>query len=143
MGKSATSTLSEIEESRHRLEQDMAELTERLPAPAVWAKRLVGLAVGGGVGGSAFWFVVRRIRNSRKSRKLERKVKEPIAEKAQQALSPVVQIIPADWSKSIEKLFENDDWKGLAIAAGGVWVLLKAVGLRRMRRLTRALIAGR
>jgi hypothetical protein len=140
MGKSATSTLNDIEETRHRLEKDVAELTERLPAPAIWAKRLIGLAVGGGVGGSAFWFVVHRIRSKRK----DRKVKEPIREKApQQAVSPVVQVIPADWGKSLEKLFESGEWKGPALAIGGVWLVLKLSELRRLRRLTRAMMAGR
>ena len=140
MGKSATSTLNEIEETRHRLEKDVAELTERLPAPAIWAKRLIGLAVGGGIGGSVFWFVVHRIRNKRRDRKL----KEPIAEKAlQQAVSPVVQVIPADWGKGLEKLFESGEWKGPALAIGGVWLVLKLTELRRLRRLTRAMMAGR
>jgi len=118
VGKSATSTLNEIEETRHRLEKDVAELTERLPAPAIWAKRLIGLAVGGGIGGSVFWFVVHRIR-------------------------PVVQVIPADWGKGLEKLFESGEWKGPALAIGGVWLVLKLTELRRLRRLTRAMMAGR
>jgi hypothetical protein len=139
MGKSATSTLSEIEETRHRLEKDMAELTERLPAPAVWAKRLVGLAVGGGVGGSVFWFVVHRIRNKRKARKTV----EPVKEKAVQAVTPVVQVIPADWGKSLEKLFESSEWKAPALAIGGVWLVIRLAELRRLRRLTRAMLAGR
>ena len=66
MGSSAAETGREIEETRSRLESDIRELEGRLPKPAIWAKRVVGVAVGGGIGGSVFWFGVRRIRKRRK-----------------------------------------------------------------------------
>jgi len=66
VGNSTAATLTEIEQTRNRLERDVAELAERLPAPAIWLKRLAGVAVGGGVGGTLFWFVVHRIRSRSK-----------------------------------------------------------------------------
>ena len=104
MGNSTAATLTEIEQTRNRLERDVAELAERLPAPAIWLKRLAGVAVGGGVGGSLFWFVAHRIRNRAK------KGKERKAEKAEKALknapaaavqSPVIQVLPPEWSERL------------------------------------------
>ena len=69
MGQSSAETVREIEEARGRLESDIRELEQRLPAPAVWAKRVAGLAVGGGLGGTAFWFAVKRLRNRGKNKK--------------------------------------------------------------------------
>lgn len=66
MGESSAQTVKEIEETRERLDQEIRELEHRLPRPAVWTKRLIGVAVGGGVSGAAFWFAVRRMRNRKK-----------------------------------------------------------------------------
>jgi len=144
VGNSTAATLTEIEQTRNRLERDMAELAERLPAPAIWLKRLAGVAVGGGVGGSLFWFVAHRIRNKAK------KGREEKAEKAEKALknapasvvqSPVVQVLPAEWSDRLGELFESGQWKGPAIAVGTVWLLLRWMELRRLKRLTKALLS--
>jgi hypothetical protein len=144
VGNSTAATLTEIEETRSRLERDMAELAERLPAPAIWLKRLAGVAVGGGVGGTLFWFVAHRLRNRAK------KGKEQKAEKAEKALknapaavvqSPVVQVLPPEWGERLGELFETGQWKGPAIAIGTVWVLLRWMELRRLKRLTRAILS--
>ena len=144
MGNSTASTLSEIEQTRSRLERDIGELAERLPAPAIWLKRLAGVAVGGGVGGSIFWFVAHRIRSKAK------KGKEEKAEKAEKALknapvavvqSPVVQVLPPEWGERLGELFETGQWKGPAIAIGSVWLLLRWMELRRLKRLTKAILA--
>ena len=144
MGNSTAATLTEIEQTRNRLERDVAELAERLPAPAIWLKRLAGVAVGGGVGGSLFWFVAHRIRNRAK------KGKERKAEKAEKALknapaaavqSPVIQVLPPEWSERLGELFETGQWKGPAIAIGSVWVLLRWMELRRLKRLTKAILS--
>lgn len=68
MGTSTAETLKEIEETRGRLEEDIHALEERLPAPALLGKRVVGIAAGGGAAGSIFWFVVRRARKKRAKR---------------------------------------------------------------------------
>jgi hypothetical protein len=49
VGASAAETLREIEDIRGRLESDMRELERRVPQPAVWLKRMLGFAVGGGI----------------------------------------------------------------------------------------------
>src|SRR5205807_9310145 len=65
MGTSSAETVREIEETRDRIEAEVRELEGRLPKPAAWTKRLVGVAVGGGVGGTLFWVGVRRVRKRR------------------------------------------------------------------------------
>lgn len=41
--------MREIEDIRGRLESDMRELERRVPQPAVWIKRMLGFALGGGM----------------------------------------------------------------------------------------------
>lgn len=65
MGQGTAQAVREIEGIRERLESDLGELEGRLPRPAVWAKRLAGVAVGGGLGGVAFWRIVSRVRRRR------------------------------------------------------------------------------
>ena len=64
MGTSAAETLREIEDIRGRLESDMRELERRVPQPAVWLKRMLGFAVGGGIALILLRWVLKR----RKSR---------------------------------------------------------------------------
>jgi hypothetical protein len=118
----------------------MAELAERLPAPAIWLKRLAGVAVGGGVGGSLFWFVAHRIRNKSKRGKEKKAVKEAPAAVVP---APVVQVLPPEWGERLGELFEGGQWKGPAIAIGTVWVLLRWMELRRLKRLTKAMLLAR
>jgi hypothetical protein len=70
MGQTTAETVKEIEATRSRLDSEFRELEARLPAPAVWAKRLVGLAVGGGVATTLLLATVRRIRSSREQKEL-------------------------------------------------------------------------
>lgn len=67
MGEGTAQTLSEIEETRGRLEEEIGELESRLPPAARWSKRLVGVAVGGGVGAGVLWIVLRRVRRKRRA----------------------------------------------------------------------------
>ena len=69
MGTSTAQTLREIEETRGQLEADIHALEEKLPAPAVLGKRVVGIAAGGGAAGSVFWFVVRRKKRKRNAKR--------------------------------------------------------------------------
>jgi hypothetical protein len=140
VGNSTAATLTEIEQTRDRLGRDVAELAERLPAPAIWLKRLAGVAVGGGVGGSLFWFVAHRIRNKSKKGKAKKAAKEAPAAVAQ---APVVQLLPPEWGERLGELFESGQWKGPAIAIGTVWVLLRWMELRRLKRLTKAMLLAR
>ena len=50
MGQNSAETVREIEDIRGRMDADFRELERRLPQPGVWAKRLVGILVGGGIG---------------------------------------------------------------------------------------------
>lgn len=46
MGQEATRKVTEIDEARQRLELDLQELQERLPAPLRSVKSLVGMLLG-------------------------------------------------------------------------------------------------
>lgn len=70
MGQTTAETVKEIEATRTRLDSEFRELEARLPAPAVWAKRLVGLAVGGGVVTTVLLAMVKRLRSSREQKDL-------------------------------------------------------------------------
>jgi hypothetical protein len=131
MGESATETVREIEQTRDRLEDEFRELEQRMPSPAKWTKRLVGVAVGGGIGGSAFWFAARRLRKRNKQRK------------AQQQVQAVVHVIPERWAESVSAALEDGRWKGWAAAAGGAWVLLRLAELRQLRKMNRRLALAR
>jgi flagellar biosynthesis/type III secretory pathway M-ring protein FliF/YscJ len=132
MGQNSAQTVREIEESRSRLESDIRELEQRLPAPAVWAKRAVGMAVGGGVGGTVFWFLVRRLRKRRK--------KEEAAAQAAQAVQAVVQVFPEEWAERLGGLVEEGEWKGWLVIAGGLWLLIRLAELRALRKTNRLLV---
>jgi hypothetical protein len=64
MGQGSAATVREIEEIRDRIDSNMRELERRVPQPAVWAKRLLGVAVGTGVG----LLVLRAVLRRRKSK---------------------------------------------------------------------------
>ena len=131
MGESAAQTVREIEESRGRLERDLRELEGRLPAPARWAKRVAGVAVGGGVAGSMFWFGVKRLKKRRQ------KKQAPVAQ-AQQA---VVHVVPDEWAERMSKAVEDGEWKGWAVLAGGAWLLFRLAELRQLRRTNKLIMA--
>ena len=69
MGQGTAEAVEEIEQVRQRLDAEVEVLQERLPVVAVWTKRAVGIAVGGGFSGTVFWFVVRRMRKKRRQRR--------------------------------------------------------------------------
>lgn len=50
MGQSSTETVREIEDIRRRMDTDLLELERRVPQPGIWAKRLLAVLVGGGIG---------------------------------------------------------------------------------------------
>ena len=129
MGKSSAETVREIEATRTRLDQDLQELQARLPAPAVWTKRLVGVAVGGGAAGSAFWFVVRRLK--------KRREKKHEAERIQ----AVVQVLPDEWARTVAAAMEDGRWKPWAAGAAGLWLLLRLAEVRQLRRMNRLAMA--
>jgi hypothetical protein len=131
MGTSAAETVKEIEDTRDRMEAEIRELEVRMPKPAVWTKRLVGVAVGGGVSGTLFWMGVRRIRSRR-------------AEKQKEVVVPaVIQLIPDGLSTRIGAAFENGQVRTWAAGIGVAWLALRLAELRQLRRMNRALVAAR
>jgi hypothetical protein len=134
MGQSSTETVKEIEDIRGRLEDEIRELEDRLPRPARWAKRLMGVAVGGGVAGTALLMVVRRFRGRGKPKR--KTVRES-------APDTVVQMIPERWAVRLEEAVRDDRLKTLAGAAAAAWLVLRLAELRQLRRVNRALIGGR
>jgi hypothetical protein len=89
-------------------------------------KRLVGVAVGGGMGGTVFWFVVKRMR-ARKQKK-----------QATQPVNAVINLVPEDVATKVSEMMEGERAKQLAIGAFAVWVLLKLAEIRQLRALRRA-----
>jgi hypothetical protein len=134
MGTSSAETVKEIEATRSRLDHDLQELQDRMPAPAVWTKRLVGVAAGGGAAGSAFWFLVRRMKKKRSRAKAKAEV---------QRVQAVVQVLPEQWAKTVSEAMEDGRWKTWAGLAGGLWVVLRLAELRQLRRMNRAMVTAR
>jgi hypothetical protein len=137
MGQSSAETVKEIEHIRGRLEDEIRELEHRLPRPAIWVKKLAGVAVGGGMAGFVFWQAVKRVQRRRGS-KAEVEAKRYVANG-----SPVIQVLPERWAGRVEAAFGDERMKAAAGVAVGVWLLLRLAELRQLRRVNRALIAGR
>jgi hypothetical protein len=135
MGQATAETVRQIEDTRDRLEDEIRELEGRLPRPAIWAKRVAGVAVGGGMAGAAALFLLRR----RKKRTRAREVKTV----ALQPVQTVVRVLPERWEKRVGKAVEDEEWKGWLTLAGGAWLLFKLAELRQLRRMNRAVIAAR
>jgi hypothetical protein len=138
MGQGSAATVREIEDIRDRLEVEMRELERRMPQPAVWVKRLVGIAVGGGIGAIVVRSLVKRGRNRRRRSKR-------IA--AGQPMQAVIQVVPEDVAERVAErvsvALEDGRWKQWAAAGAGVWLAMRLLELRQMRRLNRELLAAR
>ena|SRR2546425_8880469 len=128
MGKSSAETVREIEATRERLDAELQELEHRLPPPARWAKRIAGLALGGGIAGSAFWLGVRKLRGKRKRRA------EP------DRVQTVVQVLPEEWADRVSGAIEEGQWRVWAGAVAAIWLLLRLTELRQLRRMNRMLV---
>ena len=140
MGESSAATVKEIEDIRERLETNFQELERRMPAPAIWAKRAAGIAIGGGVGA----LVLRQV--------LKRAAKSPL-KKAKRAVtraapisaptSAVIQVVPEEIAGKVSKAMEDGRWKQWAAAGAGVWLMFRLIELRQLRKLNRSVISGR
>ena len=64
MGQAAARKVTEIAEARQRLEMDLQELEDRLPAPLRSLKSLFGVLLGTAI----MAFVLRRLRSRRSAR---------------------------------------------------------------------------
>ena len=131
MGQSAAATVREIEDIRGRLDADMRELERRLPQPAVWAKRAVGIAVGGGITGIVLLSVLRRRRRKRREAK-------PI-----EIVRPVVNVVPEDAAERVSAALADGRWKPWVAAGAGAWLAMRLLEIRQLRRLNRRLVETR
>jgi len=129
MGQRSLETVREIEQTRSDLESKIHALEERVP-PLTLVRRVAGLAVGGGVGGTVFWFTVRRVR-ARKQRKEE--------EAAAQPISAVINVIPDRWAVRLEEAMAGEHAKQWALGIVGLWLVVKLAEIRQMRALRHAM----
>lgn len=123
MGESAAQTVKDIERIRGRLDEEVAELQRRLPAPAVWGKRILGAAAGGGAGGTLFAVLLRRNRKRREKREREEVARHPL----------VTAIVPAEAIRSTSQPSKRGGLMAWAAAAGGVWLGLRIAELLKDR----------
>ena len=138
MGQSSAATVKEIEDIRGRLESNFEELERRMPAPAVWVKRAAGIAVGSGVGAL---LLRQAFKQMKKRRSPKRKLQKAVAGVA--PATAVIQVVPENVAERIGEAFEDGQWKQWAAAGFGVWVALRLLEMRQLRKVNRALIAGR
>jgi hypothetical protein len=131
MGQSAAATVKEIEEIRGRLDAEMRELERRLPRPAVWAKRAAGIAVGGGVAGMVLLGLARR-------RRRKRREATPI-----EIVRPVVNVVPEGAAERVSSALAGGRWKPWVAAGAGVWLTMRLLEIRQLRRLNRRLVEAR
>jgi hypothetical protein len=131
MGQSAAATVREIEDIRGRLDAEMRELERRMPQPAVWAKRAVGVAVGGGITGLVLMSALRRRRKKRREAtpiRIER---------------PVVHVVPEATAERVSAALSDGRWKPWAAAGAGVWLAMRLLEVRQLRQLNRRLVDAR
>ena len=133
MGQSSAATVREIEDIRDRLEVEMRELERRMPQPAVWTKRLAGVAVGGGLGAILVTRLLKRARDRRRPKRVA----------DARPVQAVVQLVPEDVADRVAVALEDGRWKQWAAAGAGVWLAVRLLELRQMRRLNRQLVAAR
>ena len=119
MGESSSETVREIEDVRGHLEGEIQALEERLPKPPA-AKNLVGVVAGAGLAALTLKTLLKKGRR-RKSSKIE-EIKEQAS----------------DLPDQIRESLEGADWKPVAAAIGGLWVVFRLMEIRQLKRLSRA-----
>ena len=141
MGASSDATVKEIEDIRGRLEENFMELERRMPAPAIWGKRVAGIAIGGGVSALVLRQVLKRGARKRAAKKRVEEIL-PAAVGAAVPVQTLIQVIPDDVAEKIAAAFEDGRWKQWVGAAAGVWLAIRLLEMRQLRRVNRALITG-
>jgi len=134
MGANPAETVREIEETRDRLEADLRALEEHLPRPAVWGKRMVGIAVGAGVTSSAFWYGVRRLRKARKNKK------RTIEAEVVATVPTAVQLVPEQWAERLSSALEDGQLKTWVMLGAAAWAVLRLAEVRQLRTLNRRIM---
>lgn len=131
MGQRSAETVREIEQTRESLEGKLLALEERMPASLTFVKRVAGIAVGGGMGGTVFWFAVRRVR-ARKRKK----------EEAERPINAVINLVPEQWADKVGQALADERTKQWAAGVLGVWLIVKIAEIRQLRALRRAPMGG-
>ena len=124
MGESAAQTVKEIEDVRDRLDGELRELEERMPAARTTQRIAAGLLTGT-TGSVTFWLVKRVRARRKKSRSVP--------------VNAVVQVVPDQVVERVSKAMEDGSWKGPASLAAGAWALFKIAEVRQLRRMNRLL----
>jgi hypothetical protein len=124
MGASTAEKVREIEQTRERLADDFEDLEDRMPAIARMSKRAIGIVAGGGIGGTAFWFMVKRMRG----RKGHKRHEQPVNLRVE---------VPESWGR----MLEDDRAKAWATGAAATYVVLRLMELRQLRALRRSIAA--
>ncbi|MFL5799329.1 MAG: DUF3618 domain-containing protein [Actinomycetota bacterium] len=133
MGENSAATVREIEQTRERLEEELTELQDRLPAPAVWAKRAAGVAASGGAAATIALFVIRRRRRKREAEEAARLA----------PMNAVIQVLPEDWADRVRAGLEDGRWKPWVAGAAGLYVAFRLAEIRQLRKMNKALVASR
>ena len=131
MGQRSAETVREIEQTREKLEGKLLALEERMPASLTFMKRVAGIAVGGGMGGTAFWFAVRRVRAHKRKK-----------EEAERPINAVINLVPEQWADKVGEVMADERAKQWAAGVLGVWLIVKIAEIRQLRALRRAQVGG-
>lgn len=134
MGERAAETVEEIETLRDRLDGEVRELEQRLPAPARWTKQLAGVAVGGGVGGSVLWFVIRKA----KAKKSQAQATKSGTEAAQTVIRLLPDDVARNLTRQLSRVLETGVWRPWAGGIAALWLITRLAELRALRRLADA-----
>jgi hypothetical protein len=128
MGQSAAEKVREIEETRGRLGENLHRLEEKIPPRGQVGKSALKVLVGGGTGGTVFWFALRKARARRR--------KKAVAVVPVQA---VINVVPDRWAEAVGRALEDDKAKTWALGIAGTWIVLRLVEIRQLRKLRRSL----
>jgi hypothetical protein len=134
VGENSAATVREIEQTRERLEKELTELQDRLPAPREVAKRAAGIAASGGAVATIALLLIRRRRRKRKE------AEEAARIAALAPVNAVVQLLPDDWADRIRSGLEEGRWRPWVAGAAGLYVAFRLAEIRQLRRMNRALI---
>jgi hypothetical protein len=118
VGENPAETVKQIEATRARLDRRLDELESRLPGRTTF-RRVLRLALGGGVGGAIFWMAVRRLKRGRRERAGAVALPPP---------PPVeVRVVPERWERAVA----TEQAKAFAVALATAWLGMKLLSLRR------------
>jgi hypothetical protein len=125
MGQDAAATVKEIEDTRARLEGNLLELQQRLPGPAVWAKRTAAFAAAGGAGATTLAAIVKRRQSKRRAAELKR-------------VQALIDALPKEWTSGIAKSSSKGRGGKLATGVAVACLVLLGVAVAQIQRKRKA-----